>query len=94
MKVIILAFTLVLSSSAFSNEFEAIKNSKKNPEIVISESIESNRLDLLNTYVEYNSEQLSKKMAKNALELISLKLATRADILNVELVQRLRLIAF
>lgn len=60
----------------------------------ITQSIAKGNINFLNRYLEFNADRVSSNEAKKALEKMSLKYADDLSIVNAELSQRLREIAF
>lgn len=82
MKMIILVF---LISSVFSH---AVASNK------LVEMIRMNKIEKTNEYIEINKYEISDKTAKEALEYINLNALHSDSFKNIEIIQRLREIAF
>jgi hypothetical protein len=83
MKLITLFMLLLFSVSTFAADQSYVKKAIKTWE-----------LEDLNTYLESNSQLVSKTIAKEALEILNLEYVKNPAIINTELNQRLRNIAF
>jgi hypothetical protein len=82
MKMIIITFIL---STVISNAF-ASNN--------LVEMISVNKIDKTNEYIELHKNKISKTSAKEALEYINLNSLSSNSFKNIEIIQRLREIAF
>jgi hypothetical protein len=82
MKLIIITFILssVLSSAFASNN--------------LIEMISVNQIEKTNHYLEINKNSISKNSAKEALEYININSLSSNSFKNIEIIQRLREIAF
>jgi hypothetical protein len=83
MKCFIIFVLLVSSFSTFATS-----------EVYVKQSIQNWKLEELNTYLELNSKLVSKITAKQALQDLNMEYTKNPSIINTELNQRLRNIAF
>lgn len=82
MKMIILIFIL---SSFLSNAFASNK---------LVEMISVNDIEQTNEYLEIHEDSISEETAKEALEYININTLSSNSFKNIEIIQRLRVIAF
>ncbi len=80
-----LAIQLFLLSSAFSSAFASNK---------LVEMIRVNQIEKTNEYIELNKRSITQNSAKEALEYINLNSLQSDSFKNIEIIQRLREIAF
>ena len=83
MKLITFSFLLILSVNSFAGNIGFLET-----------SIRSGELEVVNTYLEENSKSVSKQSAKEALHILNLEYVKYPNLVNIELNQRLRNIAF
>jgi hypothetical protein len=60
----------------------------------ITLSIRRGYIDFLNLYLEFNSDRIDSKLAKRALEILNLEYSKKPELVDMELTERLRSIAF
>lgn len=60
----------------------------------ITLSVKRGYIDFLNLYLEFNSERVDSTLAERALELLSIEYSKKPEIVDTELIERLRAIAF
>ena len=93
--------SVIAQSSASANSLELIYSHKKvDPTkfsfrpIDLYSLVENGSIKFLNKYLEYNSKKISANQAKESLESLSLGYSNNPDLINTELIQRFRSIAY